>query len=260
MKNTIIVPDVHGRTFWKVLKTIDVKNCDIIFLGDMCDVYDFERIPKDEAVENFKEIISFKKEYPDNVTLLLGNHDLEYFADTEACRMDFKNKEIITKLFLDNLALFDIGCYREINGKKYTFSHSCILKEWVKYINKHFSDKVRFEGDNPISIIDKLNDTLHSNIDDMSLYLNMVSYARGGHYDCGSPIWAHWDEIDQFNYEFENWYQVFGHSQQFSYEMIKEINTYGYTDKLAEPIITEWFACLDCKQLFIIKNNIIEKY
>ena len=42
--------------------------------------------------------------------------------------------------------------------------------------------------------------------------------------------------------------------------MIDEINTVGYTDKIAEPIITDWFACLDCKQLFTVKDDKIEKF
>ena len=88
----------------------------------------------------------------------------------------------------------------------------------------------------------------------------MISYMRGGRFAYGSPVWAHWNEIDNYDYEYDVYYQIFGHSQQFSREMIDEINTIGYTDKIAEPIITDWFACLDCKQLFIIKDNKIEKF
>lgn len=261
MKNIIVVPDIHGRTFWKKLENIDVENYDIIFLGDMCDVYHFERIKEDDALSNFKEIIEFKKRYPNNVTLLLGNHDLEYFAGMVACRMDYENKDEIAKLFTDNLDLFDIGCYREVDGKKYTFTHSCILKGWEEFVNAHFAKELKFkECDTVEKIIDKLNDMLHNNIEGISSCLNIISYERGGRFSYGSPVWAHWTEIDPYGYEYDGYYQVFGHSQQFSGEMIKELNIDGYTDKLAEPVITKWFACLDCKQLFIIKDNKIEKF
>lgn len=261
MKNIIIVPDIHGRTFWKKLESVNVEDYDVIFLGDMCDVYQFDRIKEDDAVNNFKEIIEFKKQYPNNVTLLLGNHDLEYFAGTTSCRMDFKNKDEIKKLFTDNLSLFEIGCYREINGKKYTFTHSCILKEWVDLVNKRFGDKVNFiECDNIEKLIDRLNNMLHNNIYSISICMDIISRARGGYFNYGSPVWAHWNEIDNYGYEYDGYYQVFGHSQQFSNEMIDEIVKVGYTDKIAEPIITDWFACLDCKQLFIIKDNKIEKF
>lgn len=262
MKNIIIVPDIHGRTFWKKLESVNVEDYDVIFLGDMCDVYQFDRIKEDDAVNNFKDIIEFKKQYPNNVTLLLGNHDLEYFADITSCRMDLKNKDEIKKLFTDNLSLFDIGCYREINGKKYTFTHSCILKGWVDFVNKHFGDDLNFKKCDTIEkLIDKLNGMLHNNnMDGISKCMNMVSYMRSGRFAYGSPVWAHWNEIDNYGYEYDEYYQVFGHSQQFSREMIDEINTVGYTDKLAEPVITKWFACLDCKQMFTIIDNKVEKF
>jgi len=50
----VIVPDVHGRPFWKDAKDYD---CDIIFLGDYLDPYGFEGINNIQALDNFKEIL-----------------------------------------------------------------------------------------------------------------------------------------------------------------------------------------------------------
>ena len=54
-KGILIIPDIHGRDFWK--KAVDSKGYDkIIFLGDYTDPYDFEGITEETAVENFKYI------------------------------------------------------------------------------------------------------------------------------------------------------------------------------------------------------------
>ena len=78
--NILIVPDVHGRTFWRRAKEL-VKNYQkIIFLGDYLDPYSYEGINPDMAFIEFLDIIEFKKKYPKKVTLLLGNHDLHYLS------------------------------------------------------------------------------------------------------------------------------------------------------------------------------------
>lgn len=69
----LIVPDVHGRTFWK--DVID-SNLSVVFLGDYTDPYPQEEISKKQTIDNFKEIIEFAKENKNRVTLLLGNHKI----------------------------------------------------------------------------------------------------------------------------------------------------------------------------------------
>lgn len=77
-EDCLIIPDVHGRDFWKDAANRFPGN--IVFLGDYLDPYPLEGISPDEAFTNFQEILSFKKANPDRVTLLLGNHDLQYFS------------------------------------------------------------------------------------------------------------------------------------------------------------------------------------
>ena len=67
----LIVPDTHGRDFWKVPNIEEYDK--IIFLGDYLDHYPDESTHEHD-IENFKDIIEFKKKYPDKVILLLGNH------------------------------------------------------------------------------------------------------------------------------------------------------------------------------------------
>ena len=64
MTKWIIIPDVHGRPFWRTA----VKGQEgekIIFLGDYVDPYDWEGILPGEAFKELKDIIEFKKEHPD---------------------------------------------------------------------------------------------------------------------------------------------------------------------------------------------------
>lgn len=65
--------------FWRsaVQKYPDLPT---IFLGDYLDPYTYyDGILPSEALEEFNDILHFKKQNSDRVTLLLGNHDVHYF-------------------------------------------------------------------------------------------------------------------------------------------------------------------------------------
>ena len=69
--NIIIVPDTHGRDFWRQAINSDADK--IIFLGDYLDHYPDESTYYHD-IANFLEILDFKKRFPDKVILLIGNH------------------------------------------------------------------------------------------------------------------------------------------------------------------------------------------
>ena len=67
MNNIIVNPDIHGRHFWEEsAKHVNEIN-KIIFLGDYFDPYDFEKISVEDAIENFKQILEFKKNNIDRI-------------------------------------------------------------------------------------------------------------------------------------------------------------------------------------------------
>lgn len=76
MKLTVI-GDIHGRRQWK--KAVkDQSDSDLfVFIGDYFDSY-LPEVSYEDEIENFKEIVSFKKDNMDKVVLLLGNHDYHY--------------------------------------------------------------------------------------------------------------------------------------------------------------------------------------
>ena len=142
MKKILIIPDVHGRDFWiePVKKVINNKDYFIVFLGDYLSCYPYEWEPGIDynqiAIERFKEVLDFKKENPEKVVLLLGNHDLSYF-NTDICesRTDHKNWDLLNGIYMDNLDLFDLAWETEINGKRYFFSHAGVRKGWLKCVS-----------------------------------------------------------------------------------------------------------------------------
>ena len=74
--NILVIPDVHGRPFWKDAVEKHSEDCEkIVFLGDYLDPYPWEWITRKMTIENFKEIIKYKKDNQEKVVLLLGNHD-----------------------------------------------------------------------------------------------------------------------------------------------------------------------------------------
>lgn len=201
--NYLIIPDVHGRTFWKK-HCLDVKESKyekIIFLGDYLDPYGFEHISEDDALSNFIEIIEFKKENYDKVVLLLGNHDLHYFSKTfnNICggsRKSIKNYNKINDLFLKYLDLFQLAYESE-----YTlFTHAGYRQQWA---DSHEDLDIR-------PTASSLNKLLNSAKGIMAL--TDVSYMRGGYNDCGSIVWA---AVSEFISENDcPKYQIFGHSLQ----------------------------------------------
>lgn len=250
----LVVPDVHGRTFWtKVINEVD--NFDrIIFLGDYLDQYNFEQISSTEAIENFKRIIEFKKENEDNVILLLGNHDLPYFSETYYelsswhCRHDIFNHGEICKLFSENKNFFKIAHVEE----DIIFTHSGIESEWLR--------EVVMCNSNDINIIGMaINSLIHPKLGKMGLRsLFKVTAARGGSDRCPSCVWADINEMLFEQLRTQNpddsldpilkMKQVFGHTIQAK---ITDNNKIVF----GKPIEKKNIKMLDCAKVFILDIN-----
>jgi predicted phosphodiesterase len=90
----ILIGDIHGRTIWKQIVERHPDADHYVFFGDYFDPY--EDIPYWELAKNFKAIVQLKKELGYRVVLLLGNHDLHYYADVEPCsRYDYLIKIVL---------------------------------------------------------------------------------------------------------------------------------------------------------------------
>ena len=227
----LILPDIHGRTFWKKTVEKHADECDkIIFLGDYLDPYPWEcateGITRKSSIENFKEIIQYKKDNPDKVILLLGNHDLQYYdkAFITKSRYDSSNAYKIKQNFGRNRGLFQLAYEIDMN-KHYLFTHAGLLKSWYE---KHKN----LIGELTVENLNKLK-TSPAGI----IVLCDVSRERGGYGNIGSIVWSDVEEKTESE-DIEGTYQIFGHTQQIS-----------------KPIIKETWACLDCRKAFILNDD-----
>ena len=222
----VIIPDVHGRSFWRKA-VAEAGEAQIVFLGDYLDPYPEEGIGRGTAWDGFMEIVALKRAHPERITLLLGNHDLAYVQSAIAgARFDRRNARRNRTFFYENLALFEMTVSIEASGKNYLLSHAGVLPGWVRA-------NVRLLGD-CCDIGTRLNKLLHDNANRFAFMMSLadVSEARGGTDSYGSPVWADVSEHATDHYEIKDTYQVFGHTQ------------------LVSPLITPYWACLDCRQAF----------
>lgn len=77
MSKTVILGDTHGRSFWKLI--VNTEEFDkVVFIGDYFDSFD---ITAEDQMNNFLDIIEYKKNGGKEVILLIGNHDYHYFPE-----------------------------------------------------------------------------------------------------------------------------------------------------------------------------------
>jgi len=234
----ILIPDVHGRTFWK--EAVE-QTCDkIIFLGDYLDPYGYEGITEEDAIANLEDILKFAENRKD-CKLLLGNHDCGYiWSDVCSSRRSRLYATDISHMFNENFDKFDLAYQIEQGDKKFLISHAGIHKKWLDII----IDELGINSKN-INIPDLLNNWLHCNEYDKEYFLGMYSYFRGGWSggSFGSCVWA---DVREWSSELDNrkendklgYYQIFGHTQ------LEE-----------DPIIQDTFACIDVRRYFILEHG-----
>ena len=241
MKKILIIPDVHGRDFWKesVKKVLEDTNAHIIFLGDYTDCYPTEWAPNfdcgQHTVDNFKEIIELKRQNPDRITLLLGNHDCGYaIGDTiSSSRMDRSHRSELEELFKENRELFQIAEEHDIAGRHFVFSHAGILKGWVKSVWGDEADDTDFK------VVDRLNNAWLGNDWNILDRLGDYDTYRGwGGYQYCSPVWS----------DIRSWVKV-------TPEETYGFNIVGHTQLDDGPVVLNQIADLDCRKAFYLDDQ-----
>lgn len=231
MKDVLILPDIHGRTFWKDAVNHVAEDEHIIFLGDYLDPYPHERIEPEEAWDNFLEIIEYADKHANQVTMLLGNHDMHYVSYLYqkwglSSRFNTWLENDFHQLFNDNLSKFCMSWECTWKNQRVLFTHAGVSEGWYK-ANQSIIGELTVEH---------LNQLLYT--DEGIMALAQIGYERGGNHRYGSMVWADVDEMD-YRSIFPNTYQIFGHSQQ-----------------RRSPIITSHWACLDCRMAFRLSEII----
>lgn len=237
----IIIPDVHGRDFWEkpVLERLGKEH--ILFLGDYLDPYEGEWVRHEDVFPRFERLLQLKKEHPDKVTLLLGNHDLHYVdRHLNGGRFDIVHAGRNRAAFLSNAGLFQMAYEMTVGGTRLLFTHAGVQAAWLA---KH---RVILDIEHSENIADCLNRMWwdETRRPDLLKVLNDVPYSRWGRCRYGSPIWNDVDDFTKGKEELPGYFQIIGHSQQ------------EYA-----PVITDYYACLDCRRAFVLtEEGNIEEY
>lgn len=203
---TLIIPDVHGRKFWRE-PCEDMSRWDkVIFLGDYVDPYPDEATQEDVLTE-IKDIIALKEVYKDKVILLWGNHDLFYWCEPYRkslehwSRHDYKRHDEIQTIFTQVKDLFQFA-YSQDN---LLFTHAGLNNNVAKdiahidaeSINKYYNNNQR--------------------------ELARVSIYRWGPDQYGSAVWCDIREIygNTPCKLLKDIFQIFGHTYAKTYIMTK---------------------------------------
>jgi len=242
MTKLLVIPDVHGRTFWKQATQEHKDNVDrIIFIGDYLDSYDYEGISQRDTVDNFKEIITFKKENEDKTILLLGNHDLPYFIKEfdYRIRFDYENQKDIGALFKENIQYFKLAHEEDVNGKKYLFTHAGLMNSWVERNKEIIGEPT----------VDNLNKLLGltrgiAALSELSSYRSWIGEKSG------SVVWSDVREKIDDKSSADNIIP-----NEDSIVEMYDYQIFGHTQLEKEPIITDKWACIDCRCAFLLDTD-----
>ena len=201
------IGDLHGRDCWKefvLRKDIDMW----VFMGDYVDSFD---VNNKQMIDNLLDVIQFKKDFPDKIILLLGNHCNQYlYLFDQRMRCSGFRTEIshdIHDIYKENKDLF-VNAYQY---KDTIFTHAGIQHNW--FVNKFKGDELQVD----YTIAEQLNNPLDK-AQDEALY--QVGAMRGGmRYDVGGPFWCDKNELKK---PLEGFTQVVGHTH------VNEIHKYTY--------------------------------
>ena len=255
-KRILVIPDVHGRVFWKAPVRKYASQVDrIVFLGDYLDPYGDEdkKTKADDIYQNLMEIIELKRRNMDKVVLLKGNHDQHYYSkrfDEQAggTRQDLHHWAKYHHTFAENKELFKIAYSERVNALPYLFSHAGLTSYWLKKVNKHVwnLDERHLSVSDP-SVIERINQ-----LDDEGKGQDMLSVIGSSRSwfgeKTGSVLWADVGEHNMHNephaYGLDQVFQVFGHTRLRP----------GY-----DKIESDHFAMIDSRQCFMIDEAVEEK-
>ena len=257
-KRILVVPDVHGRSFWKEPVHKYIEQVDrIVFLGDYLDPYrdEGEVISRERVYDNLMEIIQLRQKQQEKVILLKGNHDQHYssrrFYDlARGSRCDKLNWEKYHDVFNSHKDLFKLAHLEIINNTPYVFTHAGLTVYWLNKVNSKIwllnDSEVSIADQNVIDLINQL-DSNEQGQEMLSVIGKSRSLFRGE--KTGSVLWADIEEHPLGNtpkaYGLNQVFQVFGHTRM--------------DDNLSEMIISDHLAMIDSQRCFMIDDECEEK-
>lgn len=210
-----VISDLNEKDIWK--KFILNKSVDEwIFLGDYIHSsnHDYKK-----CINNLEDIIKFKYDNKDKVTLLLGNEEMKY--------VDHRYKHgiylpdiayVVRELLKDNEKLFKVA--HNIND--YLFTHAGVTEQWIVDSYTTLTDT----GYPRKQLPETLND-LHNSYRQYAVH--HIGKSRGGYYKSGGITWA--DRTDLMMGIIPEWNQIVGHNPTHKIQTVTRIEGKTYKDR-----------------------------
>jgi len=168
--------DTHGRYNWKSIVSKEIECDKIVFIGDYFDSRDGHTTL--DQIDNFLQILNFKRKNIDKVVLLIGNHDFHYLSDIKENYSGFQ--------FAGSIAINEVleGAIKEglmqmcyVNNN-FVFSHAGITNTWM---NRYPINVETLELD-----VNELFNTRRRNFG----FAMGDNFSQTGNDICQSPIWV----------------------------------------------------------------------
>ena len=254
INDLLIIPDVHGRTFWKEPVHNYIDSVDrVVFLGDYLDPYLDDEGIADSIFDNLLEIAELKRKNIEKVILLKGNHDQHYSSTVfrehaGGSRMDKLKWDKYHEFFNENKQLFQLAYLEEIKSIPYVFTHAGLTVYWLNKVNSnlwHLSDnKVSIADPDIIGRINQLD-----NDEQGQTLLSVIGKYRSWLGEkTGSVLWADIEEHHTPDalkiYGMNQVFQVFGHTR---------------LDDQYDRIEYDNIVMIDSQRCFMIDDSIKEK-
>jgi len=192
----ISVGDLHGRDVAEDARGL-IGQCDkMIFMGDYVD--SFEHTDQ-QILDCLRTVIDLKKEYPEKVVLLWGNHDIQYLLGHKRHGCSGYRPQ------MDLMLYTEFTCHRDLfqlafQHEDWIWTHAGIHDGWwlfsFKY-NMGFTD-----------IAAELNFAFNKKEE----AIFDVGHRRGGYKDVGGPLWC--DRLELLNKPLKGYNQVVGHNKR----------------------------------------------
>ena len=194
--NLLHISDLHGRTCWKKpVKQFIAAQPDnqwtITFGGDYVDSFTYKG---PEQLDNLTDVILLKRQYPDNVVLLLGNHDFQYALFNHNSPSSYYRcsgfqplmAPAFYALFHDHKDYFQIAYEVAAEHTTYLFVHAGVQLDWLQHNQVLFDTTATLIQATRIS--DVLNALLLTKRGQDALY--EVSRVNGGYHAFDGPLWV----------------------------------------------------------------------
>jgi len=199
----LTIGDIHGSINWKLL---DFDKYDkIVFSGDYVDSFDHTNV---QILDNLKDIIQFKKDTGDDVILLLGNHDLQYYFSYNGHGCSGYRGTMyqdLHYLFNTEKHLFQMA-YQYNN---YLWTHAGLSTPWYNVFKKAVLEDSVIDIEEYDTLADQLNVMFERNLE----CLFDVGHRRGGYKDVGGPFWADREEFQKPKNILLGFHQIVGHTK-----------------------------------------------